>query len=177
MQILFLSLGALAVVVLIVVRLLRGRVSTDRETAVPGRNVSDVVAFTITLEVDEKTSLFILLGKDGCINRMGSGTAENLDGELFIGNADPSIFLAVRSHLTPGMLRSLAQGFRMPTPRGASCKLTVIFQFEDKSSLGISFFYGSESEGPPKDVAAFVTSAVTWTNALYENFRQNALRR
>ena len=118
-----------------------------------------------------------MLDKDGGINRMGSGRAENPEQELFIGKTDSSIFEAVRSQLTKRMMQSVGQGFRMPAVRGASCKLTVTFQFEDKSWNGIVFFYGSESEGPPKDVAEFVTSAVARTDAWYEDFRQNALRR
>ena len=181
MKIFVIVLGALAVVVMVVVRLLRGRLpmeaSGQTKTPVPAGKLSEVVAFTIDLDVAEKPALFILLGEDGSINRMGRGTAEDAERELFIGKTDPAIFHSVRSHLTKEMLRSLGQGYDMPTPRGASCKLVITFKFKDGSSNGMAFLYGSESNGPPQDVAEFVTTAVAQTDPWYEEFRRNALRR
>jgi hypothetical protein len=181
MKIFVIVLAALAVLVMIVVRLLRGRFSMEAtgqtKTPLSARKRSKVVAFSIDLDVAGKAALFILLGEDGSINRMGRGTAETADGELFIGKTDPAIFQSVRSHLTKGMLRSLGQGYEMPTPRGETCKLTITFKFKDGSSNGMGFLYGSESDGPPQDVAEFVTSAVAQTDPWYEEFRRNALRR
>jgi hypothetical protein len=181
MKIFVIVIAALAVVVMIVVRLLRGRLpmeaSGQTKTPVPAGKLSEVVAFTINLDVEEKPALFILLGEDGSINRMGKGTAEAAERELFIGKTDPAIFLSVCSHLTKGMLQSLGQGYQMQAPRGASCKLTITVKFKDGSSNGMAFLYGSESNGPPRDVAEFVTTAVAQTDPWYEEFRRNALRR
>ena len=181
MKILVIVLAALAVLVMIVIRLLRGRLpmeaSGETKTPVRAGKPSQVVAFSIDLDVAEKPVLFVMLGEDGSINRMGRGTAETADGELFIGKTDPAIFHSVRSHLTKGMLKSLGQGYQMPATRGASCKLTITFKFKDGSSGGMAFLYGSESDGPPQDVAEFVTTAVAQTDPWYEEFRRNALRR
>lgn len=181
MKVFLIVLVALAIVVIIVVRLLRGRLPTGTagETRIPRppAKVSKIKAFTISLKIDEQPSLFILLGEDGTINRMGTGTPENAERELFIGKTDPAIFQSVRSRLTKGMLHSLGQGYQMPNPRGPACKLTITFKFKERSSKGIAFFYGSESDGPPPDAAEFVTTAVAQTDPWYDEFRRNALRR
>ena len=179
MKIFVIVLAALAIVVLIVLRFLRGRVPSESQTKTPVATgkASRVAAFTISLEIEKQPALFILLGEDGSINRMGNGSTENAERELFIGKVDPAIFKSVRSHLTKGMLRSLGQGYEAPTPRGSSCELTITFKFKDGSSNGIAFRYGSESEGPPQDVAEFVTAAVRQTDPWYDDFRRNALRR
>jgi hypothetical protein len=181
MKILIIVLAALAVTVMIVVRLLRGRLPTEAngqaKTPVTARKASRGAAFTISLDIEGKPALFILLGEDGTINRMGTGSADNAERELFIGKTDPEIFQSVCSQLTKRMLRSLGQGYQMATPHGASCELTITFKFKDGSSNGITFRYGAESEGPPQDVAEFVTTAVRQTDSWYDEFRRNALRR
>jgi hypothetical protein len=85
MKFFLLGLVALAIVALVAVRLLRGRIPVDGETASPAPSgtatkVAEVDAFTITLDVDEKPSLFVLLAADGAINRMGRGTLDDPAG-------------------------------------------------------------------------------------------------
>jgi hypothetical protein len=118
--------------------------------------VSDVCLIVVTLEVDAKKLLFLLLSEDGSVNRQGSGTLGNKNPDLFIGVTDPAIFKAVRSHLTEAMLeRPLGHTFEHENPRGAACKLDVRFQFRDGTSGGFMFLYGSQSQGPP----SYVTTA------------------
>jgi hypothetical protein len=167
MKFLVITLVALAIIAMIVVRFFRGRFPT----------ASDMRAFTISLDVDKKPALFILMSNDGSINRMGRGTADDAERELFIGKIDPAIFTSICSHLTKRMLQSLGQGHEMQNPLGASCELTITFKLKDGTSNGIAFRYGSESEGPPNDVAEFVATAVAQTEPWYEEFRRNALRR
>jgi hypothetical protein len=181
MNIFLIVLAVLAVLVMILVRLLRGRLPTEitgpTKTCIPTRKLSKIEAFTISLEIEKQPSLFILLSDDGGINRMGRGTADTAERELFIGKTDPAIFKAVCSHFTKGMLQTLGRGYQAPEPLGASCELTITFKFKDGSSNGIAFRYGSESEGPPKDVADFVIAAVRQTDPWYQEFRRDALRR
>ena len=53
--------------------------------------VSDVCLIVVTLEVDAKKLLFLLLSEDGSVNRQGSGTMGNKNPDLFIGVTDPSL--------------------------------------------------------------------------------------
>lgn len=194
MQILLMALVLLAIFVLIAVRFFRGRIPAEPTVAsgeppAPGVTspsasvdpnaieMADIAALAITLDVDERPSLFILLSADGSINRMGSGTLEDTDHELFVGRIDPAIFEAVRSHLTAAMLQRLGQVFQSQNTRGVACKLELNFQFRDGTSNGLGFLYGSESEGMPRDVADFVTAAVHETDPWYENFKRTAAGR
>jgi hypothetical protein len=184
MKVYLIGLVALAVGVLIVVRLLRGRVppepnaaSTEPRDSAAARKASDVRGFTITLDIDGKPSLFVLLGADGSINRLGTGTLENKESELFIGLTDPAIFEPVRSHLTDAMLQAtIGQTFQDQHQRGRPCKLTLTFQFKDGTSNGFVFLYGSESEGPPREVADFVRLAVQQTDPWYEDFKRGVAK-
>jgi hypothetical protein len=185
MKTLFISLAALAVIVIIVLRLFRGRIPSDPEdlageskaSIVLPKNISELDAFTVTLDVGEQSALFILLAADGTINRMGTGTAQNAECDLFMGKIDQAIFESVRSHLTSEMMGSLGQGYGMRNPQGQRCKLTLTFKFKNGMSSGLVFLYGSESAGPPKHVADFVRTAVAQTDPWYEDFRHKALRR
>src|SRR5215475_5927081 len=184
MKSLFISLAALAIIVIIVLRLLLGRIASNPEdvageskASILPKDISEIDAFTISLDIGEQSPLFILLAADGTINRMGTGTPENAERDLFIGKADHAIFESVRSHLTREMIGSLGQGYGMRNPQGQRCKLTLTFKFKNGMSSGLVFLYGSESAGPPKHVADFVRTAVAQTDPWYEEFRQKALRR
>ena len=52
---------------------------------------SHIVILTITLEIASKQALFVLLAKDGTVNRMGSGSPSTADGHLFIGRTAPPL--------------------------------------------------------------------------------------
>ena len=152
------ALVLLASIVMIALRLLRGRIPAGSagptgkaEAAIRSRKISDISGLSITLDVNEKPSLFILLAAGGTINRMGSGSGRDAGGELFIGRTSPTIFEAVRSQLTEATMRRLGQGYEHPNPHGDRCKLAVSFQFKDGTSNGFTFFYGSESEGVPEE--------------------------
>jgi hypothetical protein len=109
-----------------------------------------------------------MLGADGSITRRGTGALGNTHKGIFAGITDPTIFEVVRSHLTERMLGCLGRSFRHNNVRGAPCKLALAFLFNDKKSDGCEYFYGSESEGPLSDVAAFVAAAVRETEKWYQ---------
>ena len=138
------------------------------------REVADVEGISVSLTIDEKLSLFILLAEEGLINRMGTGFLNNTEENLFVGPGDPAIFQEVRSHLTEGMLQIVGREFQCANMRGASCKLQIDFQFKDNTSDGFAFLYGSDSEGPPEDVRAFVKAAAFLTETWYEDFKRTA---
>jgi hypothetical protein len=177
MKFFLLGLIALTIFVLIGLRLSRGRILVEASVPAGARKVTDVGSIAITLDIETRRSLFVLLSADGATNRMGRGTLESTEHDLFIGRTDPAIFEALRSHLTEAMLQRVGQTFRHQNPRGAPCKLTLSFRFNDSTSGGFVFLYGADSEGPPSDVAGFVTAAVRQTDSWYENFKQTATGR
>src|SRR5689334_2376454 len=92
--------------------------------------VSDIIAVNITLKVDEKQSLFILLAADGSINRLGTGKVNNQENDLFIGITKEPLFPELMKHLTDEMLQFLG-GYEIPDQRGALCSLSIGLMFAD----------------------------------------------
>jgi hypothetical protein len=84
-----LGLGVLAIVALIAVRVLRGRIPSEPKAASEGppvpttadasaRKVSDVRALAITLDINEKPSLFVILNlHDFHADPLAIGTGQN----------------------------------------------------------------------------------------------------
>ena len=165
MAILFVSLFVLAISVLIAARIYVVRLRSAQSTPTNKRR-DDVSGLSIDLEINDKRSLFLLLGSDGSINRLGTGTMDNTEDGLFIGVTDPAIFQAVKAQLSTELFQFLGGTFQLKNPLGASCKLTIAFQFNDNSSNGFVFLYGAESVGPPREVADLVQAAVRHTDRL-----------
>ncbi len=140
------------------------------------RNIADVKGISISLTINEIPALFILLAEEGLINRMGTGSLNNTEDALFVGPGDPAIFQQVRSRLTQGILQMLGGEFHCENIRGASCRLTIAFQFKDNTSDGLAFLYGSQSGGPPKEIRIFVIAAGFLTESGYEEFKRTAAK-
>ncbi|GEM_PF-1639222 len=139
-------------------------------------DLSGVHGIALALEVDSKTLLFVLVSADGAINRVGNGTFGNKDLDFYIGKTDPAIFGRVRSQVSDSILQDLGKRFQREEVRGAHCKLTVVFQFNDKKSRASEYVYGSESAGPPPYVADLVRAAVRETEGWWQQQRTKASR-
>ena len=131
---------------------------------------NSITGVFVDLKVDGDLSLFALLAADGSINRLGTGAVNNTEKEMFIGIADPKLFEDVRSRITVDLLKWV--GARAdPNPRGKVCELVVGFMLTNREEYAIQFKYGSESIGPPPEVARFVIAVVETTDPWYENFK------
>ena len=128
--------------------------------------VADINVANLVLKVASDQVLFVLLAADGSINRQGNGVQGNPDKDLYIGMASNTLFPSLMSHLTDKMLIHMG-GYDMPDKKGAPCRLSVLFQFSDGTSNGFVVTYGSESEGPPGEIADFVRAAVEVTGPWY----------
>ena len=143
--------------------------------AEPGKRHLQITGVSISLYIEEKQSLFILLASDGTINRMGTGAIDNQEHGLYIGRTDTAIFEKVRSHFTDEILQHMG-GYQLQNPQGAACKLTIALKFLDGIDNGFQFLYGAESQGPPTEIADIVRAAVHETDSWHENFKRNAAR-
>jgi hypothetical protein len=154
------------------VLLRRSSLTDSADHSIVARNLADVHAIGVSLKVNAKPSLFILVSADRSINRAGSGTlaeTENKNRHFCIGvTPDTAIFERVRSHLTEATLQRLGYRFQRQNVRGAPCKLELMIGFNDHTSGLSEYLYGSESEGPPSDVVDFVTAAVHETDGWYQ---------
>jgi hypothetical protein len=131
----------------------------------------DVCGVMVTLVIGSEQSLFILLGSDGSINRLGTGAVDNTERDMFIGRTDPGLFGQLREQITAELLGWCGQSRADPDPRGQVCELTVGFQRAGGEECLTSWRYGSQSQGPPSEVAQFVLAAVRATDPWFAQQR------
>ena len=130
----------------------------------------EVTGLAITLKVEEDLSLLVLLAADGSINRLGTGTVNNTEKEMFIGVTDPKLFETIRPHINSDVIRWIG-GCADQAPKGKICELTIWLFLPNKEERTIYFKYGSESIGPPPEVSRLVSAAIEITNPWYDQFK------
>ncbi len=106
----------------------------------------------ITLEVAEKTTVFILLSRDGTIHRRGNGS---------IGGTTTPLMRGVSQD---GQLDALM----MTVHPGNQCVLSIIFHGTKGEEYLYRVIYGDQSEGPPKELAEILLNAVKITEPWYQ---------
>jgi hypothetical protein len=121
----------------------------------------------VTLHIDGEQALFLMLAADGSINRVGSGGLDEEDYDMFIGLTDPALFRAVCDEVTPELLAWAGQSRAHPQPLGRLCVLTVGLRRASGVEVMSRWQYGSESQGPPPEIARFVTAAVGATESWF----------
>ena len=119
----------------------------------------------ITLEVGESTPVFILLSRDGTIHRKGNGNPA-ADLPLKQGHSDDGHFEALLMTIDESIFQ-YAGIIRLPKPEGKECRLTIIFQGRGEGDISFRIIYGSESEGPPQELAEILINAVKLTDGWY----------
>ena len=139
---------------------------------------NEIAAFIIVLLVDGEHSLFILLAEDGSINRIGNGSIDQIERDMFIGKVGSGLFKQLRSQVTAGVVYFLGQRLAAPEPKGKLCELSVLFKYADGRTAESVWRYGSESQGPHPEVCAFVAAAARvtepWFQQQKEMVRRNA---
>jgi hypothetical protein len=128
----------------------------------------DIHGILVTLLIGGEQALFVLLGSDGSINRMGTGSENNTERDMFIGKTEPGVFQRLREQITPELLGWCGQQLAAPQPQGKVCELTVGFQKADGQESMTAWRYGSASQGPPPEVCRFVVAAVEATEPWFE---------
>ena len=120
----------------------------------------------VTLEVGEKTALFILLAKDGTIHRKGDGnTAHELP--LHRGVSNQRHFDALMMTIDESIFNYCGV-IRKPDRVGADCSLTIIFQGPNDVDFSFRVIYGADSEGPPRELVEILINAVKITEGWYQ---------
>ena len=121
----------------------------------------------ITLEVEEKTSVFILLGKDGTISRKGDGSTSGTSLSLAQGVSHDGHFDALMMTVSEDIFNHT--GVFKQTPReGRECSLSIIFQGPHEVDYSFRMIYGEDSQGPPIELAQILINAVKITEAWYQ---------
>ena len=120
----------------------------------------------ITLEIGDKTSLFILLAKDGTIHRKGDGNLQT-DLPLQRGVSDQGHFDALMMTINEEIF-AFAGVMRKPNRIGKDCTLTIIFQGPREIDFSFRVIYGADSEGPPRELVEILINAVKITQGWYQ---------
>lgn len=120
----------------------------------------------ITLEVGDKTSLFILLEKEGTIHRKGTGSPDN-ELPLHRGVSNQKHFDAFMMTVNESIF-AYRGVHRLMSPVGKECRLTIIFQGPNEVDFSFRVIYGSESEGPPRELVELLINAVKITDVWYQ---------
>ena len=119
----------------------------------------------ITLEVGEKTCLFILLGKDGTINRKGDGNPSS-DLPLHRDVSNQKHFDAFMMTVNEAIFAYKGL-IKQPNRVGTECSLTIIFQGPNDVDFSFRVIYGADSEGPPRELVELLINAVKLTEDWY----------
>jgi len=130
----------------------------------------------VMVSVGGEQALFIRLGADGGIHRLGVGSLDTGERERFIGTTTPETFERVRAKVTPELLKWCGQGGSDPYPRGEVCELVVALKQPDGEESMMCWRYGLDSQWPPPEVCEFVAAAVEATDPWYEE-QKDAVRR
>src|SRR5262249_52323323 len=85
----------------------------------------DIHGIMVTLLIGNEQALFIMLGSDGSINRVGTGSVDDTERDMFIGQTGPDLFHQLRARITPELLGWCGQQLSDPRPQGQVCELTV----------------------------------------------------
>lgn len=121
----------------------------------------------ITLEVGDKTPLFILLEKRGTVHRKGNGGTQGPDLPLMQAISHDGHFDALMMTIDEAIFQ-FAGVVKMPDRQGRECSLTLIFNGEN-GEVDYSFrvVYGEDSQGPPVELVQILINAVKITDPWY----------
>jgi len=124
-----------------------------------------ITALLISLKVDDDMLLFILVADDGTLNRLGNG-ADASRKDMTIRKTPNNLFAQLKPLITEDLLQFAGRRLRAPVIVGETCTLALGFR-SVAGEIMTEFIYGSESMGPPDDVAQLVTAAVEITDPWY----------
>ena len=121
----------------------------------------------ITLEIEDKTSILILLTKDGEISRKGDGSIKNITLPLMQGISHDGHFEALMMTVSEDIFY-YAGVINQPARAGRDCRLSIIFQGKNEVDYSFRVLYGEDSQGPPAELAQILINAVKITEPWYQ---------
>jgi hypothetical protein len=120
----------------------------------------------ITLEVEDKTSVLVLLAKDGTISRKGDGSLNHGSLPLCQGISNDGHFEALMTTVNEDIFPYVGV-INNPLRAGRDCKLSIIFQGPNGVDYSFRVLYGEDAQGPPKELAQILINAVKITDPWY----------
>lgn len=130
-------------------------------------SANSIATILVTLHIDDEASLFILLAQDGTINRLGTGSVDNTDRDMFVGLSDSSAFKQV-CRLAKPVLNNCLGEYTSRQCSGKQCKLAIVFETTGGEQRASAWQYGSQSQGPPPEVTNFVVGSIKATHLWWQ---------
>ncbi len=121
----------------------------------------------ITLEVEDRTSILILLTKDGDISRKGDGNPNNTTLPLMQGISHDGHLDALMMTVNEDIF-NYSGVIKQPDRLGRECRLSIIFQGKNELDYSFRVIYGEDSQGPPVELAQILINAVKITEPWYQ---------
>src|SRR5262245_58381190 len=132
---------------------------------------SHVIELLVSINVAGKQVLYICLGADGSISRMGDGSEGNRRTTLCAGKCSSSLFQQLNPHID--QLYEWIGVYTAPCLEGKLCELTIGMRRDDGAELFSDWKYGTRSQGPPPAIRDCVVMMLNLTDSWYE--RQSVL--
>lgn len=131
-----------------------------------------VNAVIISKEIDDGMSIFVLLARDGSINRIGNGSLECDEKDMFIGITQDKLFEKFMDGCPAHFITAPGEAYApQGEMKGKKVKVTLMFNCGEEER-GLMFFYGTDSGGIPEDLSQVVDLAIDVTEPWYQNQRK-----
>jgi hypothetical protein len=131
---------------------------------------ADLDACFIKIEHGGDPVLFILLARDGSINRMGDGTPSSAGDTLYIGVVNEPWFDQLMEVVPVELFRYIGR-LELEDREGIDSTLSVIFQHKDGRVLPFEVLFGSESGGVPLELQTILRRALELSDAWWNDER------
>ena len=125
----------------------------------------DITAFLLTIDVNERKNLIILINSDGTLCRMGSGAYDNTDTELYYGKVKEPLLKNLINEMTHDIFEF--QGQYILSLDGTPCRI-LLKLYNEKEMVIYEFIYGSKFQGLPDEIRNVLAAALSLTEDWYQ---------
>lgn len=133
-------------------------------------SAADLDVCFIRMEHGGEDVLFILLSRDGSINRMGDGTPSPVDKTLYIGVVKEPLFDQLMEVVPDDLFRYVSR-LEIPDREGIDTTISVMFQHKDGRVLPFEVLFGSESGGVPLELQTILRRALELSDGWWNGLR------
>lgn len=128
----------------------------------------------ISLDIEDKNALFIIMAKDGTLCRRGNGSITEREMPLLKTTSYDGHFEAMMMTVQEKTL-AFAGVYEQEPILGKNCKLMIVFNGSNELDLSFKCSYGQDSQGPPSELAQMIINAVKITDPWYHEERVKIL--
>jgi hypothetical protein len=132
----------------------------------PEPQLAQIESVHIQWECGGTLLLSLYMSRSGAVNRAGSGDGDPARALPCMGRSSESLFEQWIEALSSELLAHAGR-YEFAERQGEDCQLTLTLGGE-AFETGFAFRYGTESQGPPEEIAELVSEAIRLTDPWYE---------